>query len=219
MLKTVPSCPTAGWLGEEINLHLATNSIQVVVGLIGLLLQSLHQTRCPSLDALQHLNTLSKLSGPKLDTALDMWPHQCPVQVQNHFPGPAGHTIADTGQDAIGLLCHLGTLLAHVELSAYQNPQIDFCLATIQPPSPLPVALHGVVVAKGQDPTLGLVELHTLGFSPFIQLVQIPLQSPPTLQQSNTPPQLGAICKFANGRLNPLIQIINKDIKQDWTQH
>ncbi|KAF4804006.1 hypothetical protein TURU_011371 [Turdus rufiventris] len=52
----------------------------------------------------------------------------------------------------------------------------------------------------------------------YIQPVQVPLQSPPTLQQIDTHTQLGFICKFIDGRLDPLIQIINKDIKQDWTQ-
>ncbi|KAJ7402619.1 hypothetical protein BTVI_84782 [Pitangus sulphuratus] len=61
------------------------------------------------------LNILPELRGPELDTALQVWTHQHWVQGRNHFPGPAGHTVPDTGQDAIGLLGHLGTLLAHVQ--------------------------------------------------------------------------------------------------------
>lgn len=38
-----------------------------------------------------------------------MWPQQCQVQMDNPFPGPAGHIIVDPGQDAICLLGHLGT--------------------------------------------------------------------------------------------------------------
>ncbi|KAJ7405122.1 hypothetical protein WISP_141802 [Willisornis vidua] len=76
-----------------------------------------------------------------------------------------------------------------------------------------------VVVAKVQDPALGLVKYHPIGFVPSIQLVQVSLKSSLTLQQINTPPQLGVICKFANGGLNSLIQIINKDIKQNWAQY
>ncbi|RMC19187.1 hypothetical protein DUI87_03792 [Hirundo rustica rustica] len=53
--------------------------------------------------------------GPELDTALKVWPHQCRVQGQNELPAPAGHSIPDLGQDAIGPLGHLGTLLAHVQ--------------------------------------------------------------------------------------------------------
>ncbi|TRZ12585.1 hypothetical protein HGM15179_014507 [Zosterops borbonicus] len=75
----------------------------------------------------------------------------------------------------------------------------------------------GVVVAQGQDPALDLVEPHTIGLSPWIQPVLIPLQSLPALQQINTPTQLGAICKMAEGALDSLIQIINKDITQGLT--
>lgn len=52
----------------------------------------------------------------------------------------------------------------------------------------------------------------------MIQPVQAPLQSPPTLQYINTFPQLGVICKSADGGLYALIQIISKDTKQDWAQ-
>ena len=34
-----------------------------------------------------------------------------------HLPAPAGHTIPDTSQDAVGLLGHLGTMLALVQLA------------------------------------------------------------------------------------------------------
>ncbi|RMC14203.1 hypothetical protein DUI87_09294 [Hirundo rustica rustica] len=68
------------------------------------------------LDALKHLNVLPKLRGPELDTVLKVWPDQGRVQGKNDLPAPAGHTIPDPGQDAIGLLGHLGTLLAHVQL-------------------------------------------------------------------------------------------------------
>ena len=49
----------------------------------------------------------------------------------------------------------------------------------------------GVVVAKGQDPALGLVKPHHVGFGPWIQPVQVPLQTSPTLLQIHTPSHLG----------------------------
>jgi len=64
-----------------------------------------------------------------------------------------------------------------------------------------------------QDLAFGLVEPHTIGLSPSIQTVQIPLQSLPTLEQIHTPAQLGVICRVTEGALNPLIQIIDKDVK------
>ena len=67
-----------------------------------------------------------------------------------------------------------------------------------------------------QDPALGLVEPHTVGLGSSIQSVQISLQSLPTLEQIDTPTQFGVIYKFTEGALNPLIQIIDKDVKQEW---
>ncbi|KAK4823254.1 hypothetical protein QYF61_000221 [Mycteria americana] len=152
--------------------------------LIRLLLQTLHQLRCPSLHALQYLNIPLVVGGPKLNTVFEVRPHQCQVQGHNHFPSPAGHAIFDTSQDAIGLLGRLGTLLAHIQAADNQHPQVLLCQAAFQTLFPKPVALHGVAVA-----------------------------------QINTPAQLGVICKLTEGTLNPLVQIIDKDIKQDWPQH
>jgi len=50
------------------------------------------------------------------------------------------------------------------------------------------------------------------------QPVQIPLQSLPTLEQIDTPTQRGVICKLTERTLNPLIEIIDKDVKQDRDQ-
>ncbi|KAK4824303.1 LOW QUALITY PROTEIN: hypothetical protein QYF61_013048 [Mycteria americana] len=155
--------------------------------------------------------------GPKLNTVFEVRPHQC--RGDNHFPTPAGHTISDTSQDAIGLLGHLGTLLAHIQPAVDQHPQVLFPWAAFQPLFPKPVALHGIVVTQVQDLALGLVKPHTIGPSPSIQPVQISLQSLPPLKQINTPTQLGVICKLTEGALDPLVQIIDKDIKQNWPQY
>ncbi|KAK4827101.1 hypothetical protein QYF61_014203 [Mycteria americana] len=230
--EAVSSRPIACYLGEETDPHLATTSFQVVVEsnkvspqppflqakqpqfpqplLVRLLLQTLHQLRCPSLDSLQHLNVSLGVRGPKLNAVFEG---------DDHFPSPAGHTSSNTSQDAIGLLGHLGTLLAHIQAAVDQHPQVIFHWAAFQPLFPKPVALHGVVVTQVQDPALGLVEPHTVGPSPSIQPVQVPLQSLPPLKQINTPTQLGVVCKLTEGALHPLIQIVDKDIKQNWPQH
>ncbi|KAK4825114.1 LOW QUALITY PROTEIN: hypothetical protein QYF61_024005, partial [Mycteria americana] len=191
-LGAISSCSMACYLGEETDPHLSTTSFQAVVEshkvspqppflqakqpqfpqplLIRLVLQTLHQLRCPSRDTLQHLNV--SLVGPKLNTVFEVRPHQCRVQGDNHFPTPAGHTISDTGQDAIGLLGHLGTLLAHIQVAIDQYAQVLLCRAAFQPLFPKPVALHGVAVTQVQDLALGLVEPHTIGLGPSIQPVQ-----------------------------------------------
>ncbi|KAK4826382.1 hypothetical protein QYF61_008053 [Mycteria americana] len=224
-LETISSCPITCYLGEETDPHLTTTSFQATQSqlpqplLIRLVLQTLHQLRCPSLDTLQHLNVSLVVRGPKVNTVFKVRPHQCRVQGDNHFPSPAGHAISDTSQDAIGFLGHLGTLLAHIQAAVNQHPQVLLCQAAFQPLFPKPVALHGVAVPQVQDLALGLVEPHTIGPRPSTQPVQIPLQSLPTLQQINTPTQLGVICKLTESTLDPLVQIIDKDIKQNWPQH
>ncbi|KAK4821092.1 hypothetical protein QYF61_013420 [Mycteria americana] len=187
--------------------------------LIRLLLQTLHQLRCPSLDTLQHLSVSLVVRGPKLNTVFQVQPHQCRVQGHDHFPSPAGHAISDTSQDAIGLFGHLGTLLAHIQVAVDQHSQVLFWHTAFQPLFPKPVALHGVVVTQVQDPALGLVEPHTIGLGPSIQPVQVPLQSLPPFKQINTPAQLAVVCKLTEGALDPFIQIIDKDIKQNWPQY
>ncbi|PKU44940.1 hypothetical protein llap_4753 [Limosa lapponica baueri] len=96
----------------------------------------------------------------------------CPIAC---YPSPTGHTTSHTSQDVIGLLGHLDTLLAHIQLAVYQHPQVFFCRAAFQPLFPKPVTLHGVAVTQVQNLALSLVEPHTTGLSPSIQPVQIPL--------------------------------------------
>ena len=87
-----------------------------------------------------------------------VWPHRCRVQGLDHLPTPAGHAVPDTSQGATGLLGHLGTLLAHVQLAVDQHPKVLFCSAALQQLFPKPVALQGVVVTQVQDPALDLVK-------------------------------------------------------------
>ena len=93
-LEAVSSRPIACNLIEETSTHLTTTSFQAVVEsdqvspqppflqaeqpqfpqllLIRLVLWTLHQLRCPSLDTLQHLNVFLVVRGPKLNTVLGM---------------------------------------------------------------------------------------------------------------------------------------------------
>ncbi|KAK4828027.1 hypothetical protein QYF61_022804 [Mycteria americana] len=82
-LEAISSCPITCYLGEETNPHLSTTSFQAKQSqfpqplLIRLLLQTLHQLRCPSLHMLQHLNIPLVVGGPKLNTVFEVRPHQC----------------------------------------------------------------------------------------------------------------------------------------------
>ena len=64
------------------------------------------------------------MRGPILNTVFDVWFQQCRVQMDNHFSSPASHTMSDT----IDFFGHLGTLLAHVQLTVDQHPWILFLL-------------------------------------------------------------------------------------------
>jgi len=143
--------------------------------LIRLVLQTSHQLHCSSLNTLQGLKVFLVVRGPKLNAVLEVQAQQGWVQSGDHCLAPAGNTISDTSQDAIGLLGHQGTLLAHVQLSVNEHPQVCFFYTVFQSLYPKPVTLPGVVVAKVQDLALGLAELHPTGLSPAIQPAQIPL--------------------------------------------
>jgi len=90
----------------------------------------------PSLVALLWTCSTRILRCPTLNTAVKLRHHQCRVQGQDDFPSPAHHTIPDPSQDAIGLLGHLGTQLAHVQSSVNQHPQIHFLYTVFQPLCP-----------------------------------------------------------------------------------
>ncbi|KAK4831254.1 hypothetical protein QYF61_016486 [Mycteria americana] len=163
--------------------------------LIRLLLQTLHQLRCPSLDTLQHLNVSLVVRGPKLNTVVEVRPHQCRVQGHDHSPSPAGHATSDTSQDAIGFLGHLGTLLAHIQLAVNQHPQVLFCQAAFQPLFPKPVALHGVAVAQlcacflaalWNSTGLPHVNYTTIGYHICPQSLAAPLEKPSSLDIHTT---------------------------------
>ena len=74
-------------------------------------------------------------------------------------------------------------------------------------------------MTKVHNLTLCLVKARVIDLSPAIKPVQITLYGLPTLRLIDTSSQLGVICKLIEGALNALIQIINKDIKQDGLQY
>lgn len=63
-----------------------------------------------------------------------------------------------------------------------------------------------------QDPAIGLVEPHALGFSPSVCPVLISLWSLSIFWQINSPTQLGVICKLTEEAFDLLIQIIDTNI-------
>jgi len=86
----------------------------------------------PSLDVLQQVYVppvLRDCTGvldctSHLDAVLQVKAHQSRVEGQDHFPGLAGHASLDTAQHTVGFLGCEGGVLAHVQLSIHQYPQV-----------------------------------------------------------------------------------------------
>jgi len=52
----------------------------------------------------------------------------------------------------------------------------------------------------------------------FLEPVQLPLDGIPSFCCTNCTAQLGAVCKLAEGALNPTAHVIDKDVKERWSQ-
>ncbi|KAM9656645.1 uncharacterized protein ACIBXB_008917 isoform 1-T1 [Morphnus guianensis] len=232
-LEAISSCPISRHLTEETSNHLTTTSFQVVVEsdkvspqppflqtkqpqfpqplLIRLVLQAPHQLGGPSLDTLQQLKVFPVVRGPKLNTVLEVQPHQCQIQGNNHLLVPAGHTISDTGQDAVGLLGHLGTLLAHIQPA---HPQVLFCWAAFQPLFPKPVVLHGVAVTKCRTWHLALLNLIQLASAHRSSLSRSLCRAFLPSSRSTLPPNLVSSANLLRVHSNPSskssIKILNR---------
>ncbi|KAK4832389.1 hypothetical protein QYF61_022244 [Mycteria americana] len=163
-LEAISSRSITCYLGEETDPHLSTTSFQVVVEsnkvspqppflqteqpqfpqplLIRLLLQTLHQLCCPSLDTLQHLNVLLVLRSPKLDS-------RCGLS-SAEYRGTITSLLLDTlflTQDRM-LLAFLATW-AHCWLIFSQlSTNTPRSFSARQLLFPKPVALHGIVVTQ-----------------------------------------------------------------------
>ncbi|GAB0181886.1 cAMP-dependent protein kinase inhibitor alpha [Grus japonensis] len=101
----------------------------------------------------------------------------------------------------------------------YRDSQGLFCQAAFQLSSPQYVLVDGVVPPQAQDFALPLVELCEIPVSPFLQPVEVPLDGITAFWYIIHSFQFGVICKLAEGTLCPIIQIVNEEIEQDWTQY
>ncbi|KAK4827926.1 hypothetical protein QYF61_022374 [Mycteria americana] len=127
------------------------------------------------------------------------------------------------------ITCYLGEETdPHLATTSFQaavesdevSPQPPFLQAK-QPQFPQPLLISLVLQTLHQLRCLSLDTLQPLNVSlvergPKLNTV---FERLPPLKQINTPAQLGVACKLPEGALDPLIQIIDKDIKQNWPQH
>jgi len=100
----------------------------------------------------------------------------------------------------------------------HQHPQVLLGRAALNPSIPQPVSIVGVAANNVQDLALGL-EPHEVHTGPLFELVQVPLDGIPSLRHVDCTPQLGVICKLAEGAVDPTVHIIDEDVKQQWSQY
>ncbi|KAK4832297.1 hypothetical protein QYF61_021696 [Mycteria americana] len=159
-LEAISSCPVTCYLGEETDPHLSTTSFQAKQPqipqplLIRLVLQTLHQLRCPSLHTLQHLNVSLVVGGPKLNTGFE-------ASFQALFPKPVAlHGVAVTQvQDlALGLVkphtIDLGPSIQPVQVSLQSLPT----LKQINTPAQLGVICK--LTEGALDPFVQIIDKH-----------------------------------------------------------
>ena len=75
-----------------------------------------------------------------------MGSHKSRAEGGNPLPSAAGHPSVDAAQDAVALLDFKHSLLAHVELFIYQNPQVLLLRAALDEPFTQPVLMSGIAL-------------------------------------------------------------------------
>ncbi|KAJ7414031.1 hypothetical protein WISP_86878 [Willisornis vidua] len=165
----------------------------------------LKKLQCHFLGTLQ---LLSVFIDVKLNTGFKVRPHQCHVQRDKHCPSPC-HPVPDTGQGASGL-GHLGTLLAHVQLLSTSTPR---SLSTGQLSSHFPQAYSMACGWCDLGPRLAFCHFEP---QPIYTVCPDPSAEPscPPADQNSFPTWCSIQTDCA---LNSLIQIINEDVKEDWS--
>jgi len=67
--------------------------------------------------------------------------------------------------------------MTYVQLGVHQDPQDFFCKAAFQTVCLQPILMYGVIPSQVQTFALPLVELHEITFCPFLQTVEVPVNS------------------------------------------
>jgi len=126
--------------------------------------QGLYPSRLTSFVALRWTRFCSLVSFwdcPTLDAVCQMQSNKCQEKVDSHFSQSTVRVSGHTGQDAVGLFCCEGTLLAYIHLVVHQRP-----LGT-SPQSCLPASLSPAWVVAGDScfPGAGLGTSHWMSWS------------------------------------------------------
>lgn len=115
----------------------------------------------PPLDPLRSLNTPLDLRTSELNPVFSVASLGVSTGCKN-FPQSAGLAIPDAAQYAFCFTHDASMLLAFIHLGIHGNPQVLFSIAAIQPVSPDPELMHGIILPQRQNYGL-LVEVFYVG--------------------------------------------------------
>lgn len=135
------------------------------------------------------------------------------AEVRAHLPEPAGNALPKAAQESAG---HKSALLAHVQLVQEHPSSLQRCF----PVSELPICAATFIICapayvQVQDFALLSAELHQSPVHSFLHTGETLLNCDTIIWCTNP----NIICKLAEGVLCPIIQVINKAVKQYWPQH
>lgn len=133
------------------------------------------------------------LGSPVLDTSLQVGFHQCWAKWRDHLSQTTDSTVPHPAQETLGLLCHKGSLLAHVQPESL-GPFIQGCF-----PAGQPAACTGVwgysTLGAGLTTPVGLL----------LQTCRVLLDGNTTIWCVSHSSQFCISCKIAKGVLCPFV--------------
>lgn len=134
-----------------------------------------------------------------------MWSH---VQIEDLFPGPAGNTSADKGQDSVGFFFPIRAVCQLALLSARTPGSLS---VELLPRVLAPGLYYGMGLFHPGKPTVVFVECH--------QALSTHFSSLSTSLWMAAVPSSGVVCRLTKRVSCPIIQVVNEDIKQWWFRY
>lgn len=144
--------------------------------------------------------------SPATDPALRMWPYQCWVEGQNLLSQHCGGACPNAVREAVGHVCHRGTVLAHAQFGVHEDPPHLFLQSRLPAGQTQPVMEHGISHPQLQDFAFPFAERCDVPVGPFLWHVEVPLNSSWNISCIEHRSQSSTICQLAEGVLCPIIR-------------
>lgn len=96
-------------------------------------------------------------------------------------PCPANNSLPNAAKDAVGLLCHDGTLLANDQLGINQNPKIFLCESAFQLVGSQEVLMPLAFLPRCRALYFSFAKLREIPLSSVLQYIQVPLNGSTTI--------------------------------------